>query len=270
MPAAVTPEHPNHDFDMVQGQAVVGCFKRSLIDDKPKSALPTLNCPLSHLRVRLTSQVHVAVHVAIQAGRSPHAWTGDAIWTFCSITRTRSHAQVHPHRTGSIVLIYCSRTVQDKGVTGPSASHMLRQLTSTLPSLRNFLPVAAQSICVSGNIVTRQRHGSQQASHDTNTRVTSLRDQRSVLRLAGPDLFHFLQVNMRSSNRVSKRIEIAAPVRCMSQRSFLAAQGLLTNDVTRLEAPDAEPMYACILNAHGRYLHDLMLYKVPGMHNLPH
>ena len=39
-------------------------------------------------------------------------------------------------------------------------------------------------------------------------------------------------------------------------------QGLITNDAAPLEAPDAKPLYACILNAQGRYLHDLFLFRV--------
>lgn len=38
----------------------------------------------------------------------------------------------------------------------------------------------------------------------------------------------------------------------------------MTNDVVALEAPGARPMYACILNAQGRFLHDLFLHRKPG------
>ena len=38
----------------------------------------------------------------------------------------------------------------------------------------------------------------------------------------------------------------------------------MTNDVLPLEAPGAPPMYACILNAQGRYLHDLLLHRTLG------
>ena len=41
-------------------------------------------------------------------------------------------------------------------------------------------------------------------------------------------------------------------------------QGLLTNDVLPLEAPSAPPVYACLLNAQGRHLHDLLLFRTPG------
>ena len=41
-------------------------------------------------------------------------------------------------------------------------------------------------------------------------------------------------------------------------------QGLVTNDVAPLEDQHARPMYACILNAQGRFLHDLFLHRQPG------
>ncbi|NWR94325.1 CAF17 transferase, partial [Furnarius figulus] len=43
-------------------------------------------------------------------------------------------------------------------------------------------------------------------------------------------------------------------------------QGLLTNDVTPLAAPGAAPsaLYAHALNAQGRCLYDVMLYRLPG------
>lgn len=41
-------------------------------------------------------------------------------------------------------------------------------------------------------------------------------------------------------------------------------QGLVTNDVLSLEAAGAAPLYACILNAQGRHLHDLLLHRTQG------
>jgi folate-binding Fe-S cluster repair protein YgfZ len=41
-------------------------------------------------------------------------------------------------------------------------------------------------------------------------------------------------------------------------------QGLVTNDVAPLEDQHARPMYACILNAQGRFLHDLFMHRQPG------
>ena len=38
----------------------------------------------------------------------------------------------------------------------------------------------------------------------------------------------------------------------------------MTNDVTMLEPPGAPPQYACILNAQGRYLHDLLMHRTKG------
>lgn len=61
-------------------------------------------------------------------------------------------------------------------------------------------------------------------------KLCSLEGVRSVVRLSGVDLFHFLQ-------------------------------GLVTNDVLALEQQTERSMYACILNAQGRFLHDMMLYR---------
>lgn len=38
----------------------------------------------------------------------------------------------------------------------------------------------------------------------------------------------------------------------------------MTADVLPLEAPGAAPQYACMLNAQGRHLHDLLLYRTAG------
>ena len=38
----------------------------------------------------------------------------------------------------------------------------------------------------------------------------------------------------------------------------------MTADVTPLEAPGAPPLYACLLNAQGRHLHDLFLHRMHG------
>ena len=43
-----------------------------------------------------------------------------------------------------------------------------------------------------------------------------------------------------------------------------SVQGLVTNDVAALEDQRARPMYACILNAQGRFLHDLFMHRQPG------
>ena len=55
----------------------------------------------------------------------------------------------------------------------------------------------------------------------------------------------------------------------------LLTQGLLTNDVAALATPEAKPLYACILNAQGRVLHDMFLYRQGGvqqrwMYAVPH
>ncbi len=44
-------------------------------------------------------------------------------------------------------------------------------------------------------------------------------------------------------------------------------QGIVTVDVLPLEAPSAPPLYACMLNAQGRHLHDLLLYRTAGAHS---
>ena len=41
-------------------------------------------------------------------------------------------------------------------------------------------------------------------------------------------------------------------------------QGLLTNDVNGLGKEGAMPVYAALLNAQGRHLHELFLYRGPG------
>eukprot|EP00887_Chlorella_sp_A99_P005774 scaffold1.g5774.t1 len=61
----------------------------------------------------------------------------------------------------------------------------------------------------------------------------SLSEVRSVLRLQGDGLWPFLQ-------------------------------GLVTNDVAALERAGAQPLYAAILNAQGRHLHDMLIHRVPG------
>lgn len=43
-------------------------------------------------------------------------------------------------------------------------------------------------------------------------------------------------------------------------------QGLLTNDVNQIYSNSLAIQYSAILNAHGRFLHDLFLYKQPGQH----
>lgn len=55
---------------------------------------------------------------------------------------------------------------------------------------------------------------------------------------------------------------------CLGHQRFrlpsTCLQGLVTNDVSGLEAPGAPPQYAAILNAQGRYLHDLFLHRTQG------
>lgn len=64
-------------------------------------------------------------------------------------------------------------------------------------------------------------------------RVANLCTTRGVIRLAGADVLTFLQ-------------------------------GLVTNDVSKLAAAEATPMYAAILNVQGRLLQDLFLHRQAG------
>lgn len=41
-------------------------------------------------------------------------------------------------------------------------------------------------------------------------------------------------------------------------------QGLVTNDVSQLEQPGAKALYASVLNAQGRFLHDMFLFNQSG------
>ena len=50
----------------------------------------------------------------------------------------------------------------------------------------------------------------------------------------------------------------------LNEEPGLVAQGLVTNDVAALDTPKAKPLYTCILNAQGRVLHDMFLYRQPG------
>ncbi|KAK9811933.1 hypothetical protein WJX73_000684 [Symbiochloris irregularis] len=71
------------------------------------------------------------------------------------------------------------------------------------------------------------------ASSETTATSLPLTETRSVLRIAGPDTVEFLQ-------------------------------GILTNDVTSLGTGGGKPVYAALLNAQGRFLHDLFLHSRPG------
>ena len=41
-------------------------------------------------------------------------------------------------------------------------------------------------------------------------------------------------------------------------------QGIVTNDVAALEDQSRQPIYAALLNAQGRFLHDLFLHTEQG------
>lgn len=68
---------------------------------------------------------------------------------------------------------------------------------------------------------------------DAACSVADLSSTRGVIRMAGADVLTFLQ-------------------------------GLLTNDVSALAAPEATPLYAAILNPQGRLLQDMFLHRQTG------
>ena len=93
-------------------------------------------------------------------------------------------------------------------------------------------------------------------------RDACLAGTRGVVRLGGNDVIHFLQA--QSSRRLVPFVIFSA-LRCLDNPRDLFAQGLLTNDVAALEISGAKPLYACILNAQGRVLHDMFLYRQAGV-----
>ena len=93
------------------------------------------------------------------------------------------------------------------------------------------------------------------ATQGTPPTTSRLSDVRGVLRLSGPTLVHFLQVGTGSGRSRA----------AFHHREVISSsQGLVTNDVAHLDQPKADPLYACILNAQGRYLHDLFLIRTAG------
>lgn len=145
--------------------------------------------------------------------------------------------------------------------------HGRQALPRALVSLRHFSAQPAADALGSG--VPERAGGASSQASDFVPRVANLSATRSVLRLAGPDLLTFLQVYTGSTS-VLLRIAMHGIVACSTllQRCILelvtCLQGLVTNDVAALEDPQARPMYACILNAQGRFLHDLFLHRQPG------
>ena len=101
-------------------------------------------------------------------------------------------------------------------------------------------------------------------------RDACLSGTRGVLRLGGTDVIHFLQACTRplAPQYVLVAGQMATSgLACpgaLTSRS--CAQGLLTNDVEALATADGKPLYASILNAQGRVLHDMFLYRQPGKH----
>lgn len=47
-------------------------------------------------------------------------------------------------------------------------------------------------------------------------------------------------------------------------RGFQYLQGLVTNDLSALETSQKGCVYACLLNAQGRHLHDMFVHRVSG------
>ena len=68
----------------------------------------------------------------------------------------------------------------------------------------------------------------------------------------------------RYSDRDSQKGSASGHVRVISNKSklrWLDLQGLLTNDVSVLQKSGNQLIYAALLNAQGRHLHDLFLHK---------
>ena len=98
-------------------------------------------------------------------------------------------------------------------------------------------------------------HSSAGEATETPVSIAKLADSRGVLRLAGEDVYHFLQVGQRCFIAACKLItsvcEIIDP---------LYVQGIVTNDITLLQKGSRDVLYSAFLNSTGRFLHDAFLY----------
>lgn len=98
----------------------------------------------------------------------------------------------------------------------------------------------------------------------------SLQGVRGVLRLSGDQVFHFLQVCSAVAASVrprcfgrGRRLGTSAMLPSLD-RGFQYLQGLVTNDLSALETSQKGCVYACLLNAQGRHLHDMFVHRVSG------
>lgn len=66
------------------------------------------------------------------------------------------------------------------------------------------------------------------------------------------------------SGQQFNRTDLCKQRRCVKDWMLSGLQGLLTNDVSRLAESGSLPMYAAMLNAQGRVVQDLFLYRQPG------
>ena len=103
-------------------------------------------------------------------------------------------------------------------------------------------------------------------------RDACLAGTHGVVRLGGNDVIHFLQAQLHLAGCLLSNISHKASAVCLllgrmvsTIPGSLLPQGLLTNDVAALATPEAKPLYACILNAQGRVLHDMVLYRQGGV-----
>ncbi len=91
--------------------------------------------------------------------------------------------------------------------------------------------------------------------------LANLEGTRAVLRLSGPELVHFLQV-------CACRCALSTQAPTTPTTHHQPSQGLLTEDVRHLTSAQRQPLYSCILNAQGRFLHDIFLHPTQDAHTV--
>ena len=120
---------------------------------------------------------------------------------------------------------------------------------------------AASVLCNRTVSVLNPSRGYSAPAREFPASFTNLDGTRGILRLGGSDVISFLQVNGFCIEEENAWTSLLAQVRV----TLFALQGLLTNDANMLNKPSAQPLYAALLNAQGRYLHDMFLYRTKGM-----